>query len=1473
MTLAAPVALWLLAAIPIVLFLHVRRRRTIDLGSTYLWRRVDLSGLVPPRRRPQLANVALLLQLLAIVAVAVALAGPTVGTIVTGEHRIVVLDVGAYATRAFGDDDRPAAVDAALETLERSLGGAPVTVVTAEPQPRVEVVRSVDTGVLAGLRARVGVADGPPDWTAVARILDVVRDPDERTVVDLVVALEHAITWRGPVVDRVAADVVRVHAIGDAPVAPGLVDVRVDLVDGETRVEVEAALSAAADVELWFAATAGVPVLVDRGPVELLPNGNGRRRVTTEMLGAGILTATLVADEAPVLTDSLHLVLRAPRPARVLYVGPGNDDLIAAFVATRAASVDVATGLPDDVSAYALVVVDRALVERHPRVPTLWLGVIPPIGSPGSDWIDDEGIDRGGWSVSHPLVDGVDLGAITVFRAREFPVLDGAIVLFDGADRPLIQTRDTRFGRETVLAFSTVDSDWPRLASFPVFVENLLKLVAPGAGQLSDPTCRVGAGCHLGAALVYAGVEIQSPDGTLVSPVPAVFARDRADTAFAVHAAFEGTFVPRRAGIHRVVGETGARSIAVHPALGLDTALTIVATHDVDAQAVDIPTPPRALTRWLLALATLVVVAEAVLAWRRDRREHGVASSVTRRRRGVSIALRGLVVALLALAWFDGPVPRLERTASIVVIVDASDRYVGNVRALLDAIARDGAPPGWQREAVVAVLRSDGRRLDGGGAAPPSHPVDLERALQHAAALLGDDGGRIVLVGDGHETVGNAARTAPALVLRGVVVEAVVVGGLPLDEVWVDRIDVPTRVYTGSSFDLVGLIGSESPREASVVLIRDGERLDAYEVRLAAGINRVAVPLVESEPGRHRYELAVEVDEDVVRGNERAGVVIDVVEPLLVAVVSPDGDVAGRLVRALAAQGIDAEHLLPSEAPSAVVATANPLAWWEETTGWSDYVAVVLAGVPAVDLGWEQQRSLVAFVSELGGGLIVVGGERTFGPGGYYLSGIEDVLPVEVEIPHERPIVALTFVLDRSGSMQAMVGDTGLNRLDVTKVATVGAIDMLDEDSLVSIVVFDGVATELLGWHPAGDLETVIAVLDPVQPGGGTNIFAGLEMGVARQRELDDSWTRHIILMTDGLGQGGIDYDPILDEILEAGITVSTAAIGQGADVWLLEEIAARGGGAAYATEDFEAFPSIMAQEILLLAADPIVRDPVVPRWDERDAAFVRGVQPPRLGGFVTTSRRAGAQTHWVGPDDEPILASWRYGLGRVVALTSDGAGDWSSEWLDAVSFPAFWSQAVRWASVDVPGPGLDVDVGVIGDEVLVRATLLGDEGGDVVRAELVATLLRLDGVDGVTVVDERRLDERTPGRSAGTLTAAGPGLYEVEVRTPVARLVTARSVESIVDPITRPVYLPYEGRLRQETWTADLLAGLAVATGGGLVDIADVVAVADRHLIWTAAGVFWGVVAVLAFLVDLAHRYGVLAALLRALPGPTSTV
>src|SRR5690606_28745777 len=112
-------------------------------------------------------------------------------------------------------------------------------------------------------------------------------------------------------------------------------------------------------------------------------------------------------------------------------------------------------------------------------------------------------------------------------------------------------------------------------------------------------------------------------------------------------------------------------------------------------------------------------------------------------------------------------------------------------------------------------------------------------------------------------------------------------------------------------------------------------------------------------------------------------------------------------------------------------------------------------------------------------------------------------------------------------------------------------------------------------------------------------------------------------------------------------------------DVDRLQEIARLGGGAFHATQDFNALPSILSQEAMMLSGNPVEEREAQPVWVDRAVPFLVGLPDgmPPVEGYVLTTARPEARLHMSVDDAEgvpmPLMASWHFGNGQVLAFAS----------------------------------------------------------------------------------------------------------------------------------------------------------------------------------------------------------------------------
>jgi Ca-activated chloride channel family protein len=178
----------------------------------------------------------------------------------------------------------------------------------------------------------------------------------------------------------------------------------------------------------------------------------------------------------------------------------------------------------------------------------------------------------------------------------------------------------------------------------------------------------------------------------------------------------------------------------------------------------------------------------------------------------------------------------------------------------------------------------------------------------------------------------------------------------------------------------------------------------------------------------------------------------------------------------------------------------------------------------------------------------------------------------EVVEDSERPPVALTFVVDTSGSM-----DRG-DRLGLVKESLGILVDELDDDDTVAIVTYSNSSGIVLFPTPVSERGEILDAIDDLQPGGSTNLEAGLREGyeLAREAFREDGINR-VVLASDGVANVGVtDPDQLARMIrddADAGINLVTVGFGMGNfnDV-TMEQLADQGDGFyAYVDTDDEA--------------------------------------------------------------------------------------------------------------------------------------------------------------------------------------------------------------------------------------------------------------------------------------------------------------
>ena len=496
-----------------------------------------------------------------------------------------------------------------------------------------------------------------------------------------------------------------------------------------------------------------------------------------------------------------------------------------------------------------------------------------------------------------------------------------------------------------------------------------------------------------------------------------------------------------------------------------------------------------------------------------------------------------------------------------------------------------------------------------------------------------------------------------------------------------------------------------------------------------------------------------------------------------------------------------------------------------ELGAWDGFV---LDNVPAAALTFDQVAGLREATRSLGRGLVVIGGTAAYGPGGYAGTPLEDALPVTVKVTdgRERQRVALLLIMDKSGSMgYDPLGGKG--KIEMAKEAVRLAARSLAEGDQVGLIVFNDRQEWVVPLTTIGDESTRAAIdrkIAAIEPDGGTEILPALSVGLDAIRNAEAD-ARHIVLLSDGKARTGTreSYQRLLDDALADRTTLSTIAIGEDADTDLLNFLADEGGGRYHFTIRDEDIPRLTLEEARSAGSQSVIRGAFRP-IQTAPSPILAGVDPeslPDLAGYDFAEAKPDAQVILTSDREDPVLAKWQYGLGRVIAWTADNGSDLAAPWAMWEGYDDFWAAAVRWALPDPERRPLTVSTHRDGADMVLTVTAAGESGD---FADFLPTFATVTSSSGEPVVTQE-LAQTAPGEYTLRLPAPAPGAYAVEVRQERASGPLVETAGITVPPSPETLPAP-EG--------PSLLASLAARTNGRVLSLDDPAAV------WDAAAIGW---------------------------------
>ncbi len=616
------------------------------------------------------------------------------------------------------------------------------------------------------------------------------------------------------------------------------------------------------------------------------------------------------------------------------------------------------------------------------------------------------------------------------------------------------------------------------------------------------------------------------------------------------------------------------------------------------------------------------------------------------------------VVLLLAVFALTGPVIRQQQNSlDLYVLLDRSD----STEDLIDK-----GFPEWRRlleeakpshrdtlhfinyAGEVADLGADGSSFTGS-----RKLTKTGLALQSIAAQSdGKRPSRVLLFTDGYSTE-PLQEAAGQMQARHVPLDFRLIRDEMENDYRLGRVSFPERVQVGEPFLISIAVRGSSDATFPLLLRRNGQLLTESSVTLVNGTATLEFTDRIARPGGYEYQAEIRPVNDTHPGNNLASRWIEITGGPRVVLATRYSD--DPVAKALQALDFTVETVSdPSQLKPGLIAGAR---------------AVILNNVPAHEVPTDFMKSLDFFVREQGGGLMMAGGGHSFGSGGYFQSPIDSLLPVSMELKseHRKLAVALAIVMDRSGSMAVGVAG-GMTKMDLANSGAANAIDLLGPMDQITVFAVDSEPTKTIPLTRVGDMKDKLGARarSIKSAGGGIYVYTGLK---AAWEELKKSpaGTRHVILFSDANdSEEPGQYEELIREMTGEAATISVIGLGtnKDSDSAFLEDIAKRGNGRIFFSNQPMDIPKIFAQETVTIARSAFIKEPVgvqpTGRWAEISPKPVEWFE--QVDGYNLSYAREDATVSLVTTDEylAPLVAHARRGLGRSAAVSFPLGGEHS---------------------------------------------------------------------------------------------------------------------------------------------------------------------------------------------------------------------
>ncbi len=836
---------------------------------------------------------------------------------------------------------------------------------------------------------------------------------------------------------------------------------------------------------------------------------------------------------------------------------------------------------------------------------------------------------------------------------------------------------------------------------------------------------------------------------------------------------------------------------------------------------------------WLFPLVTVLTV------WIGRKSLTGLGTPARR----AALIIRLILLALLCVVLAEPSSREVSRDVSVTAILDASrsvpiewqqkseDYVEGARKANAEREDRLGfitigkralvqQLPGKKNEVVQRQTLVDGTA------------TDIASGIRLGLATIPKDAaGRLLLVSDANETAGNALEAAAAASAAGVPIDVLPIRYTYPGEVVAEELTAPATARMGETVNVRLALRATRATKGLLTLSQNDRTIDldpgtpgeSTEVSLTPGMNRFQFPVTLREAGAQGFKFVFEPTDgsgDMIAENNQGMGVTFVSGQGRVLVVSADTRASAPLISAITDSRIESILITPEQFPQSL-------------TELSGYDAVILVNLPSSDFSQQSQEDMKRYVHDAGGGLVMIGGDQSFGAGGWIGSPIEDALPIRLDPPQKRqmPKGALCLV------MHSIEMPEGVHYGQETARKAAEALSRLD---LIGINEYrGGMGAAGVEWvfplQEVGDGSAVKRAIKSLMFGDMPDMGPSVQMAYDAMMARTDVGVRHMIIISDG------DPSPPSNRLLQLcrknKITIRTVGVfphGNN-DLSNMEYIAKETGGKYYPVTTQAGLAKIT--QIFIKEAQTVKRtliwegEAFNPKPTGVAAETMRGFGgvPPITGYVVAADREGLSQVTLRGKENDPIAAQWQHGMGRVMTFTSDATDRWCTAWTEWPGFRPFWEQHIRWAMRPSGSANARITLDQQGETTKVIVDLRDAKGERINFAKVIGRAATPDG-SGVDI----ELREAGQGRYEAEVESAQAGTYLLNLRyaAPGAPGTDGQPGAPIEGSVQSAITRPFADEFRSITDNEPLLKQIAQATGGRVL-----AGDPDRDEVWSREG------------------------------------